>query len=154
MQSDGGGDPNDPLTKRTVAKVSGWGVYCQASFDFMCLLACPAPCVDALHARRSILSPSSVVSYCLPYCLPMSTTRLSLLPNHRHPKFEDFESYSNSIAGADGGGGESKLKNGGEGVADPAPRYVRCTSANITRWVKLMPPNGSIPFNKFYFCPT
>ena len=40
-------------------------------------------------------------------------------------KFEDYESYSNSIAGADGGGGESKLKNGGEGVADPAPRYVR-----------------------------
>ena len=38
-------------------------------------------CLDALNTRRSIHPPSSVASYCIPLC----TTRLSLLPNP-HPQ--------------------------------------------------------------------
>ena len=60
------------------AKVSGWGVYCQASVGFRrlpsascCFLLLPvAPSVscssvDALQTRSSKLPPSSTVSYCL-----------------------------------------------------------------------------------------
>jgi len=61
-------------------QVSGWGVYCD---NFLLLPIAPSvscSCLDALYTRSSKLLPSPAVSY----CLPMSTTRLSLLPN-LHP---------------------------------------------------------------------
>ena len=66
-------------------QVSGWGVYCQASVGFLLLPVAPSvscPCVDTRLTRSSKLPPSHAVSR----CLPMSTTRLSLLPNP-HPQF-------------------------------------------------------------------
>ena len=64
-----------------VAKVSGWGVYC---CDFLllpiasfCSVRVSCPCVDTRLTRRSKLLPSPAVSR----YLPMSTNRLSFLPN-------------------------------------------------------------------------
>ena len=61
----------------TILKVSGWGVYC---CDFLLLPVVPSlscSCVHAPNTRSNTLPPSPAVSY----CLPMSTTRLSLLLN-------------------------------------------------------------------------
>ena len=78
-------------------KVSGWGVYCQASVGFLLLPVAPGvSClsVDVLQTRSSRLPPSPAVS-----CrLPISTTRLSFLPN---PHSKHFEAV---LGGQDKGG--------------------------------------------------
>ena len=73
---------------RNVAQVSGWGPYCQASVGFLLLPVAPSvSClsVNALHTRSSKLPPPSTISR----CLPLSTTRLCLLPNP-HPQHVEY----------------------------------------------------------------
>ena len=65
--------------------VVGWGVYChdfrRLPITSCCSVRVSCPCVDTRLTRRSKLPPSPAVSR----CLPMSTTRLSFLPNP-HPQ--------------------------------------------------------------------
>jgi len=75
-----------PTQNQNVIQVSGWGVYVLLRLPIPSLLLPIAPsvscsCLYALYARSSKLPPSPSVSH----CLPMSTTRLSLLLNF-HPQ--------------------------------------------------------------------
>ena len=79
------------VTRYPVTRVSGWGVYCQASVGFLLLPVAPSvSCsfVDALLTRSSKLPPSPAFSQ----CPPMSTTCLSFLPNHNPQLLINYES--------------------------------------------------------------
>ena len=65
-------------------KVSGWGEYCQASVGFLLLPVAPGvsfSSTDNLRTLRDINFRLLPLSPAVSYCLPMSTTRLSFLPN-------------------------------------------------------------------------